>query len=54
MAGFAINSFWGAAHGLLTDGAIPVIGSIEAIVSVGYGFVAVTDFLKSRGAVADR
>ncbi len=54
MAGFAINSFWGVAHGILTDSAIPVVGSIEAFIAVGYGFFAVSDFLKSRGPVAER
>ncbi len=54
MAGFAINSFWGATHGLLTDGAIPVIGGIEALIAVGYGIFAVTDFLKPERSVADR
>ena len=54
MAGFAISSFWGAAHGILTDGAIPVIGSIEAFIAAGYGFFAVTDLLKHRGCVDDR
>lgn len=54
MAGFAINSFWGAAHGILTDGAIPVIGGIEAFIAAGYGFCAVTDLLKSRELGDDR
>ena len=54
MAGFAINSFWGAAHGNLTDNAIPVIGSIEAFIAAGYGFFAVTDLLKLKGCVNDR
>jgi len=47
MAGFAINSFWGAGHGILTDSAIPLIGSIEAVIAIGYGFIAVTDFRKA-------
>jgi hypothetical protein len=51
MAGFAINSIWGATHGILTDGAIPMIGGIEAFIAVGYGCFAVVDFLKSRGTV---
>lgn len=46
MAGFSINSFLGAGHGILTDGSIPVIGSIEAVIASGYGFIAVTDFRK--------
>ncbi len=54
MAGFAINSLWGATHGILTDNAIPVIGGIEAFIAVGYGLIAVTDLLKSRGSVEDR
>lgn len=54
MAGFAINSFWGAAHGILTDGAIPVIGGVEAFIAVGYGYFAVSDFLKSRAPGDDR
>ncbi len=54
MAGLAINSFWGATHGILTDSVIPVIGSIEACIAVGYGFFAVADFLKSREPVDDR
>jgi hypothetical protein len=54
MAGFAINSFWGATHGLLNDSAIPVIGCIEALIAAGYGVFAVSDFLKSRGPVAKR
>jgi len=54
MAGFAINSFWGATHGILNDSSIPVIGSIEAFIAVGYGCLAVMDFLESRGSVADR
>lgn len=43
MAGFAVNSFWGASHGILTDGAIPVIGGIETIIAVGYGWIAAVD-----------
>ena len=54
MAGFAINSFWGATQGILNDSSIPIIGSIEAFIAVGYGCVAVMDFLKSRGSVDDR
>ncbi len=48
MAGFALNSLWGATHGILTDGAIPVIGGLEAFIAAGYGFSAVTDWRKSR------
>jgi hypothetical protein len=47
MAGFAINSFWGATHGILTDGAIPVIGGIEAVIAAGYAFFAVSDYRKA-------
>ena len=54
MAGFAINSFWGASHGILPDSAIPVIGGIEAIIAAGYGFYAVTDLLKSREPGGDQ
>lgn len=54
MAGFAINSLWGATHGALTDSAIPVIGGIEAFIAVGYGYFAVADFLGSRGPADHR
>jgi len=54
MAGFAINSFWGASHSILTDSAIPVIGGVEAFIAVGYSLFAVADLLKSRGSVDDR
>lgn len=47
MAGFAINSFWGAGHGLLTDDAISVIGSIEAFIAISYGFFALADYRKA-------
>ncbi|PTX94377.1 hypothetical protein [Opitutus sp. ER46] len=43
MAGFALNSFWGAAHGILTDPAIPLVGGIESIIAVAHGYVAVAD-----------
>lgn len=48
MAGFAINSFWGAAHGCLTDPAIPVIGGIESFVAVAFGLFALADFRSSN------
>jgi hypothetical protein len=48
MAGFAINSFWGAAHGNLTDPAIPIIGGIEAFIALSFGVVAVADFWITR------
>ncbi len=47
MAGFALNSFWGATQGVLTGGAIPVIGSIEAFIAIGYGFFAASDLRKA-------
>ena len=48
MAGFALNSFLGAAHGILTDPAIPLIGGIESFVALSYGFFAIADFRSSR------
>lgn len=56
MAGFAINSLWGAAHGLLTDGAIPVIGGIETCIALAYGCYAVCDLIpeKKPGTKSDR
>jgi hypothetical protein len=50
MAGFACNSFWGAAVGILTDRAIPFIGGIETVIAVAYGVFAVTDFCKAGNA----
>ena len=50
MAGFACNSFWGAALGILTDRAIPFIGGIETVIAVAYGVFAVTDFGKKENA----
>lgn len=44
MAGFAINSFWGAAHGILTDPAIPLVGGIETFVALSFALYAVSDF----------
>ena len=41
-------------HGILTDGAIPVIGGIEAFIAVGYGCFDVTDFLESRASSEER
>jgi len=46
MAGFACNSFWGAALGILTDRAIPFIGGIETVIAIFYAVFAVTDFRK--------
>ena len=43
MAGFAINSFWGASHGVLTDPSIPVIGGIETFISLFYAVYALLD-----------
>lgn len=48
MAGFALNSFFGAANGILTDPAIPLIGGIESFVALSYGFFAIADFRPSR------
>ncbi|MBK9992367.1 MAG: hypothetical protein IPP19_17015 [Verrucomicrobia bacterium] len=48
MAGFALNSFWGAANGILTDPAIPLIGGIESVIAVSYGLFAIADFRASR------
>ena len=50
MAGFACNSFWGAALGLLTDRAIPFIGGFETVIAIFYAVFAVTDFRKSEDA----
>lgn len=47
MAGFAVNSFYGATHGYLTDRAIPVIGSIESLIALSFAF-SVAEYLKSR------
>lgn len=52
MAGFAINSFWGATHGLLTDPAIPVVGSVEALIALGFGAIAVADLCAARKRAA--
>ena len=52
MAGFAINSFWGAFHGLLTDPAIPLVGAVESLIAIAYAYSAVTDLLKSRKPAA--
>jgi len=46
MAGFACNSFWGAALGILIDRAIPFIGGIETVIAIFYAVFAVTDFRK--------
>jgi len=46
MAGFACNSFWGAALGILFDRAIPFIGGIETVIAIFYAVFAVTDFRK--------
>ena len=48
MAGFACNSFWGAALGILTDRAIPFIGGIETVIAIFYAVFAVTDFRKKE------
>lgn len=48
MAGFALNSFLGAANGILIDPAIPLIGGIESFVALAYGFFAIADFRASR------
>jgi hypothetical protein len=51
MAGFACNSFWGAARGILTDQAIPYIGTIETVIAVLYAAFAVSDFAKLRNEI---
>ena len=48
MAGFACNSFWGAALGILFDRAIPFIGGIETVIAIFYAVFAVTDFRKKE------
>ena len=52
MGGFAVNSFWGASRGLLTDSAIPVIGCVESAIALAYLYCAVRDFVLSRKAAA--
>jgi hypothetical protein len=52
MAGFACNSFWGAAQGILTDPAIPYIGTIETVIAALYAAFAVSDFAKLRKAAS--
>jgi hypothetical protein len=47
MAGFAINSFWGATQGILADSAIPLVGCVEALIALAYGYFAVSDFRKA-------
>lgn len=51
MGGFAINSFWGASHGLLTDPAIPLIGGVETVIALAYAGFAVADARALRRAV---
>jgi len=48
MAGFAINSYWGAAHHILSDSVIPLIGGIESVVALSFGVFATSDYLKTR------
>jgi hypothetical protein len=48
MAGFAISTFTGFAKGILTDGAMPIIGSVEALIAVAYCVFAVWDCKASR------
>lgn len=48
MAGFALNSFWGAAQGILTDPAIPLVGGVETVVALAFGFLGFVDFRAAR------
>lgn len=54
MGGFAIHSFWGSAHGLLTDPAIPVIGGLETFIAIAFAALAITDVLALRRVSAVR